>query len=106
MARKRKQDDPLAALLAAAPSGRRWPIYSFGWPAHAPRKEYARQAQVMSKIQRLLLDVLRDMPRWRAFALKIKQDNIKRPAFQKEFAKAVQGWRELKPALSASAQGS
>lgn len=63
---------------------------------NAPRKEYARQAQVMSKIHRLLIDVLRDAPRWRAFALKIKQDNIKRPAFQEEFAKAGPGWRELK----------
>lgn len=62
---------------------------------NAPRKEYARQAQVMRKIHRLLVERLHDVPRWRAFALKIKQDNSKRPAFQDEFAKAVPGWRTL-----------
>lgn len=63
---------------------------------NASRKEYARQAQVMSKIHRVLVEMLRDAPRWRVFALKVKQDNIKRPAFQEEFAKVVLGWRQLK----------
>jgi hypothetical protein len=63
---------------------------------NAPRKEYARQAQVMSKIHRVLVDVLGDAPRWCDFALKVKQDNITRPAFQEEFAKVVPGRREPK----------
>ncbi len=63
---------------------------------NAPRKGYARKAQVMSKIHRVLVDVLRDPSRWRDFAIKVKQDNIKRPAFREEFAKAVPGWRTLK----------
>lgn len=63
---------------------------------NAPRKDYARKAQVMSKIHRVLIDVLRDPSRWRDFAVKVKKDNIKRPAFQEEFAKAVPGWQTLK----------
>lgn len=62
----------------------------------ATRSEYARQAQVMRQIHRLLVDVLRDPQRWRALALKIKGDNVKRPAFQEEFATIVPGWLELK----------
>ena len=63
---------------------------------NATRKEYARNAQIMKKIQHLLIDVLCDVPRWHNFAIKIKQDNSKRPAFQEEFAKAVPGWQALK----------
>jgi hypothetical protein len=32
----------------------------------------------------VLVDVLSDESRWRDFALKVKKDNIKRPAFQEE----------------------
>ena len=63
---------------------------------NAPRKEYACKAQVMKKVHHILVDVLHDAPRWRDFAIKIKRDNLKRPAFQEEFAKAVPGWQALK----------
>jgi len=63
---------------------------------NALRKEYACKAQVMKKVHHVLADVLHDAPRWRDFAIKIKRDNIKRPAFQEEFAKAVPGWQALK----------
>ncbi len=63
--------------------------------SNAMRKEYARKAQVMAKVRRLLVEVLRDKNRWHTFATKVKKDNIKRPAFQEEFTKIVPGWREL-----------
>ncbi len=63
---------------------------------NASRKDYARKAQVMSKVHHVMVKVLRDPSRWRDFALKVKKDNAKRPAFQEEFTKAVTGWQALK----------
>ncbi|MFZ2445168.1 MAG: hypothetical protein WAW37_02315 [Syntrophobacteraceae bacterium] len=63
--------------------------------SNATRKEYAELARVMLKVRHLLVDVLKDGNRWKTFAGKVKRDNLRRPAFQEEFAKVIPGWREL-----------
>ena len=63
--------------------------------ANATRKEYARKAKVMAKVWHLVVDVMGNEPRWRKFASKIRQDNIRRPAFQQEFAEVLPDWLKL-----------
>ena len=63
--------------------------------ANATRKEYACKAKVMAKVRHLLVEVLGDEARWNNYAAKVKQDNIRRPAFQEEFARMLPDWREL-----------
>ncbi len=59
------------------------------------RKEYARKAKLTSKIRRILVEILRDNGRWQVFARNIKQDNIRRPAFQEEFTKVLPDWSKF-----------
>ena len=49
----------------------------------------------MAKVRHMLVEVIGNEARWKKFAAKVKQDNIRRPAFQEEFGRALPGWREL-----------
>jgi len=63
--------------------------------SNATRKEYAERAKVMLKVKHMLVDVIKDEPRWKVFAGKVKRDNLRRPAFQEEFGKLITEWRDL-----------
>ena len=63
--------------------------------SNATRDEYATLAEIMVKVHRILVDVIKDESRWKAFAGKVKGDNLRRPAFQDEFGKVIAGWGDL-----------
>lgn len=63
--------------------------------SNGTRSEYAQRAGVVLKVRRILVDILKDENRGKTFAGKVRRDNLRRPAFQEEFAKVIPGWWEL-----------
>lgn len=59
------------------------------------RKEYARKAKVMKKVRHMYVDIMKMQEKWIKFGRQVKQDNVRRPAFQEEFSKVVPGWKKL-----------
>ncbi len=60
-----------------------------------PRSEYAMLAGLMAKVRRVYVDILKTPEEWDAFARRVKEANIRRPAFQQEFARVIPGWKEI-----------
>ena len=61
----------------------------------ASRKIYAQNAVAVSRVRRVLVDVMNTPDEWKKFALPIKLHNAKRPAFQDEFAHVIPDWKSL-----------
>lgn len=59
------------------------------------RQTYAEQAKVMVKVRHMWVNVMRVPEKWEAYGRKVKDANLKRPAFQQEFARVIPGWKDL-----------
>lgn len=59
------------------------------------RKTYARKAAIMNKVRHMWIDVIKCPDKWRNFARNVKAMNMRRPAFQEEFSKAIPDWKNL-----------
>ena len=61
----------------------------------ASRKVYSQNAEAVARVRRVLVDVMNRPDEWKKFALPIKLNNIKRPAFQEEFSRIIPDWDNL-----------
>jgi hypothetical protein len=59
------------------------------------RETYAQKAKIAQRVRHMWLDVIKTPAKWEAFARQIKAANLKRPAFQEEFAKLLPGWNAM-----------
>ena len=63
--------------------------------ANAVRAVYAEKARTTQKVRHMWLDVMGEPGSWKRFAREIKTANLKKPAFQEEFARALPDWKDL-----------
>jgi len=59
------------------------------------RSTYVRWARAVQKARHVWVDILQTPAQWEAYAKGLKSANLRRPAFQMEFAKVVPGWTQL-----------
>ena len=59
------------------------------------RKTYTRKAAVAAKVRHMWVDVMKTPEKWETFGRKVKEMNLKRPAFQEEFSIVLPGWKTL-----------
>lgn len=59
------------------------------------RKYYRENAYAVFRVRRVFIDILKKPDEWKKYAYPIKMINMKRPAFQDEFAKIIPDWHIL-----------
>ena len=62
---------------------------------NATRETYARWANIVAKVRHMWVDVLKAPAKWDTFGRQLKVANLRRSAFQAEFAKIVPEWHQL-----------
>ncbi len=62
---------------------------------NAPRETYAHKAKAAEKVRHMWVDVIKVPAKWEAWAKRVKTVNLRRSAFQDEFAKVVPDWSTL-----------
>jgi hypothetical protein len=58
-----------------------------------PRKEYARIANALVMIRRVMVDVLNDADRWNRYKAEILRKTERWPAFHEEAAERIADWK-------------
>ncbi|MBC2702935.1 hypothetical protein [Desulfobacula sp.] len=61
----------------------------------ATRKTYSENAVAVARVRRVIVDVMEKTDKWKKYALPIKLNNDRRPAFQDEFERVIPDWKSL-----------